>query len=482
MNITLGELELVVDELADVLVGGRVQEFRQPSHTAIWFSVRRPGASHFVLAETRPGTARLHLSARRAATLNPPPAFVSKLRHDLTGACIDGIEMPWEDRVVVFLFSRGEELFRLVFEASGHHPNFFITQGDGAIVLALSPSSSHKRSLLPGTTYEPPVGGSTPETCRLSPADSPSMQLEALYDAAEVESAYETERTAALSAVGRAVKRVRRTVRKVEDDRKRALESAQSRRAGELLKASLHLARRGMESISVPDFYCEGGPVVDIPLEPALSPVENMEKLFARSRKGARAGPVIAARLKELSEQESRLVAHREAIEGADDLETLRHLINEAARDPALRSLARRMKAGTPGRRATVSVHRPYREFTSATGRTILVGRGGKDNHALTFQHASPHDVWLHVRGFPGSHVVLRLNRGQQPDSESLLDAAHLAVRYSKNPDSGYCEVMWTLRRNVRAVRKGAPGQVIVESDSTVSFSFDDERLRRLTS
>jgi len=135
-----------------------------------------------------------------------------------------------------------------------------------------------------------------------------------------------------------------------------------------------------------------------------------------------------------------------------------------------------------PGRAVDGSppVRRPYREFLSASGRAILVGRGGPDNHALTFQHASPHDVWLHARGFPGSHVVIPLHRRQEPDHETLTDAAHLAVHFSKAPGRGFSEVMWTRRKHVRAIRKGRPGQVTVHDDSNLAFEFDDERLARL--
>lgn len=131
-------------------------------------------------------------------------------------------------------------------------------------------------------------------------------------------------------------------------------------------------------------------------------------------------------------------------------------------------------------RARTASSRLPYRRFESGTGRPILVGREGRDNHALTFQVASPHDIWLHVRGFPGCHVVVPLARGQEPDTETLLDAAHLAVHYSKAPKSGFVEVMWTRRKRVRAVKGGRPGQVLVEGEKTLTFHSDAARVERL--
>ena len=480
MNITLEELELVADELAGLLVGGKVQEFRQPSPTAIWFSVRRPGASHSILIETRPGGARMHAVRHRFETLNPPPAFVCKLRHDLTGARIAAIRMPWEDRVVVIELSRGDALHQLVFEASSHHPNLFLTGARGTLILALAPSASHRRSLLPGKPYQPPEGGSGTRPCRISPAHSASAQLEALYATAERDEDLETARGSTLAACRRALKRVLKTIIKVEEDRRRAREFEGAGRLGELLKMNLHLARRGMTSVTAQDFFAKDAPPVEVPLDPALSPVANMERFFAKARKAARGRPVIERRLEELTVRAKALDALFDSLAGAGTRAALDEILTEAAALPALRYVRLGPRPAGSRSRRPAQTHRPYREFTSTTGRTILVGRAGKDDHALTFQHASPHDAWLHMRGFPGSHVVVRLNRGQQLDPETLRDAAHLAVRYSKAPAKGFCEVIWTTRKNVRAVRKGAPGQVLVESENTFSFEFDENHLRKL--
>jgi predicted ribosome quality control (RQC) complex YloA/Tae2 family protein len=75
---------------------------------------------------------------------------------------------------------------------------------------------------------------------------------------------------------------------------------------------------------------------------------------------------------------------------------------------------------------------RGYRTET-IDGFEILVGKGDADNDALTFRVADPHDLWMHVAGSPGSHVVVR-----NPDRLSELPrsvvqrAAELAAWHSK--------------------------------------------------
>ena len=56
------------------------------------------------------------------------------------------------------------------------------------------------------------------------------------------------------------------------------------------------------------------------------------------------------------------------------------------------------------------------------------VGKSAKDNDALTLRHAKPNDLWLHVRGMPGSHVLLRARAGEDPDRTTLKAAAAMSV------------------------------------------------------
>jgi len=365
---------------------------------------------------------------------------------------------------------------------SGHHPNLFLTAEELKILFTMQPAGSHKRSLTVGARYEPPpapTGGATAAPgSRLQPGTSPSLQLERLYEEEASQKQEERARDVLAGALKRRLKRVRKTCKKIDADLVKAEECELFRRHGELLKMNLHKVRKGMTEIVVEDTVYGGGETT-IALQPRLGPAQNLSALFKKYKKGSRALPVIAARRKQVSGEAEKLDALLEnlsAAQTAEEVEEVAALVEESF--PGLGP-----QAAAPGRsRRTPAVRSPFREFVSSTGRPVLVGKGGKDNHQLTFQVASPHDIWLHVRGFSGSHVVVPLARGQEPDTETLLDAAHLAVRFSKAPDHGFAEVMWTRRKHVRAVRKGRPGQVTVAQERNVSFDVDEARLRRLMS
>lgn len=123
---------------------------------------------------------------------------------------------------------------------------------------------------------------------------------------------------------------------------------------------------------------------------------------------------------------------------------------------------------------------RPYKEYLSAKGRRILVGKGSEANDALTFKVARPQDLWLHARGVSGAHVVVPLERGAELPQELLLDAAHLALHHSGAKGEPRGEVSYTHAKFVRRQKGGAPGQVTYSREKSFVVRVEPERLDRL--
>ena len=71
--------------------------------------------------------------------------------------------------------------------------------------------------------------------------------------------------------------------------------------------------------------------------------------------------------------------------------------------------------------------------MVTVDGFEVLIGKGDAQNDALTFGVAEPHDIWMHVAGPPGSHVIVR-NPDRRPELPRavLQRAAELAAWHSK--------------------------------------------------
>jgi predicted ribosome quality control (RQC) complex YloA/Tae2 family protein len=76
-------------------------------------------------------------------------------------------------------------------------------------------------------------------------------------------------------------------------------------------------------------------------------------------------------------------------------------------------------------------------EYDLPGGWRVLAGRTDADNDILSTKLAGPNDYWFHVRGMPGSHVVLRSESGEEPDRATLDTAAAIAAWHSTPRSAG---------------------------------------------
>lgn len=99
-------------------------------------------------------------------------------------------------------------------------------------------------------------------------------------------------------------------------------------------------------------------------------------------------------------------------------------------------------------------------------GWTVVAGRTDQDNEYLTFRWARPSDWWFHVRGMPGSHVVLHGEaEGVEPDRETLALAAGIAAYHSKARTGGKVPVSCVRVRDVSKPRGVKPGTVAIRRE-----------------
>jgi len=103
--------------------------------------------------------------------------------------------------------------------------------------------------------------------------------------------------------------------------------------------------------------------------------------------------------------------------------------------------------------------------YTLPGGWQVLVGRTDADNDYLSFRVAKPDDWWFHLRGMPGSHVILQGPPGVDPDRETLQRAAAIAAYHSKARTAGVVAVSGTRVRDVRKPRGAKAGTVQIRNE-----------------
>jgi predicted ribosome quality control (RQC) complex YloA/Tae2 family protein len=96
----------------------------------------------------------------------------------------------------------------------------------------------------------------------------------------------------------------------------------------------------------------------------------------------------------------------------------------------------------------------------------VLAGKTDVDNDFLSLKMAKPNDYWFHVRGMPGSHVILREKPNEDPDRETLKRAAAVAAFHSKARNGGIVAVSCTRARYVTKPKGAKPGSVRIRKES----------------
>ena len=237
----------------------------------------------------------------------------------------------------------------------------------------------------------------------------------------------------------------RKKERKIEDllrrnteDCARLKEMCQRQGYGLLIQANLWQLEgsRHLPSLTLPDF--EGGQCT-MQLDPRFSVRENMDRFFHTARRGERGLPRIEKRRQELEKELCEVRREKE-----------RCLLGISAQAP-------RQKKGQ-AKPAPVKVPASVQIFVSTDGVTLLRGRNAKGNLEVRRMAAS-HDIWVHVEGGAGAHVIIRLNHASQKVSDATLDeAGSLAASKSSLKDESYAKVNYCEIRHVRQLKGTAKG------------------------
>ena len=101
-------------------------------------------------------------------------------------------------------------------------------------------------------------------------------------------------------------------------------------------------------------------------------------------------------------------------------------------------------------------------------GWIVLVGKTDADNDRLSLKFAKANDWWFHVRGHPGSHVILKGNPDEEPSKDILKGAAEIAAWHSKMRKAGVVPVSCTEAKNVSKPRGAKPGTVAIRKETVL--------------
>lgn len=530
-------LAATLRELTAAVQGGRIDKIYQPGAQDVVLAIRGPAGNGKVLLSANPTHPRIHLTALERENPDKPPMFCMLLRKHLLGGRILEVSQPYMERTVTWTIEALDELGdrvrrSLVLEAMGRHANLILLDGEGRIIDCVrrveGDLATGARQVMPGLFYRPPEPrfGVPPllerelrfrgEEGDLEPVirqmwdtvkEYPSTPIMLIREGkpadisflpilqygpesenreypsfgALLDDFYETrERQERAKQKGedllRAVKNARdRAARKLENQR-RELEATRGRERlrelGDILTTNLHRLERGRSTIVLQDYYDPEGKDVEISIDPLLTPQQNAAKYYRDYNKAKNAEAALTIQIGRGEADLSYLDSVLESIslaEGERDLQEIRQELTDMG------YLKRQGKGGKGSKRVA---GKPM-EFRSTAGLRISVGKNNTQNDQLTTRQAGKWDWWFHTQKIHGAHVILWTD-GEEPDEESIGQAASLAAYFSQGREAGKVNVDYTPVKYVKKPAGARPGMVVYTTYRTMAAIPDGDLVKQL--
>lgn len=227
-------------------------------------------------------------------------------------------------------------------------------------------------------------------------------------------------------------------------------------KTGNLLLLNLNSIKKGMKEIEVDDVYQESASL-KISLDPLLSPKQNVEKYFSRSRNEK----IILSKSKQIFNETEKKYFR---------LKSLNELLDSKLSLKQLNEIMKELKIKEDHKTETKDdLSDKFKQYFINNKYRVFVGKDSKNNDLLTTKFARQNDYWFHARSVSGSHVVLRVDSTKEVIPKDILKkAASLAAYHSKAKTAGVVPVSYCLKKYV-VKKKGMPaGQVVLLKESTL--------------
>ncbi|MCO5143379.1 MAG: NFACT RNA binding domain-containing protein, partial [Oligoflexia bacterium] len=213
----------------------------------------------------------------------------------------------------------------------------------------------------------------------------------------------------------------------------------------------------------------------EIKLNKVLSYSDNAQIIFKKAKKLGKANETSADRLDEIRKKVVEIEDLIRRLEDAKSFEELSEL------DTVLKKYAIDVPDLTVDKKSSSIEPKEYLVFKSSDGFTIYCGRNQEENRKVTFRLSKGNDLWMHVRGIPGSHVIIKSEKGKSFPLATLLEAAQICVFYSKVKRDKKVEVDYTLKKYVKSI-KGTLAEVSYTENKTLLVSLEPDFMKTMKS
>mgnify|MGYP005857565959 CR=1 FL=1 len=216
--------------------------------------------------------------------------------------------------------------------------------------------------------------------------------------------------------------------------------------------------------------YYDDNKIIKIPIDNTKTPAENAQKYFDKYGKMKRTAEALNALILETKGQIDHLESIQNSLDialSADDLVQIKDELIEYGF----------IKKGKGSKKQKVK-SKPF-HYISSDGFDMYVGKNNYQNDELTFKLATGNDWWFHAKGMPGSHVIVKAENKELPDS-TFEEAGKLAGYYSKGKNADKVEIDYLQKKNVKKPNGAAAGFVVYYTNYSLTIHPDISDIRQI--
>lgn len=489
MSLNCNEINLILQELS--LEGAFIQDIIQPGYDTLALYTYKEGSAKTVLICTSQNSVRINSTSRKITKNEKPLRFMEFLRSRIKGCRISSCSQIGLERVIKMTLtqkkdSEGDDILENA--PSFEIYNFYIRLWNNAANVILC----DEHDLVLDSMYRRPekyeVKGEVfipPAVIQEKYAEADKFPVREWNNITENQSEasgfntfneyidwWYSEKSSSLSRAALLEKNEKwylsnlskreAALKNLEDKLESFSQAEKLKHYGDLLLSVYTPIEKGTKNIECEDF--ETGNKISIIINPQKTLQENAADYYRQYKKAVNGREELERDIQIAKAQINNLTAEYEKIKNEKNPVKIEQLLRKNT------TPAQQKKKSHPGLDYTIN------------GWYILVGRNANENDELLRHHVRGEDLWLHVRDYSGGYVFVKAQKGKTVPLDILLDAANLAVYYSKARNAGTTDLYYTHVKYLRRAKNGPKGLVLPTQEKNLCIKPDKARLAKLDS
>ncbi len=354
--------------------------------------------------------------------------FDTQLHNLLSHSKILNISVPSDDKVIIFKIKPKSQYKEMIinarFELTGKYTNLILTDENNIVIEALHHIDLSKsyRQIKPGVELKELLPFKTKFSGKVENIEA---LLEQNYQMLNQE-LLKRIKSQKLNVVNKKISKIQKSLNALPNEQELEQEAIKYNNFGNIILANLHTIKAHDKTLKTFDFE---GQEIEIKLPKNIVKNRLGEYYFNLAKRAKNRSVNIGIEKDNLEGKLHFYQNIKSAIKSSQSVYDIELLMPKQARSKAKKA---KQKVG---------------ELFWIEGYKIVVGRSSSENQAI-LKEAKSNDIWMHTRDIPGSHVIIKTDKQNLPES-LLKSAAKLCVDFStKNP--GNYEVDYTKRKFVK--------------------------------